>query len=237
MKNKKVVIFSVFIFFSAVLSAFADEKTHTGSVTFTVNTDKYTYIKLDESGKEVWLAALTMQVSVGDVVEYTGGVLMKDFHSKAMEKTFEYILFVTRIRVLKSALSEKKEQMPGKEYHENIPGMEQAVPLPKKGKIVKAEGSLTIKEIFSDRDQLTGSEITLRAKVMKVSKNILGKDWVTLQDGTGVSPEDRLIATTTEAVNTGDVLTVKGTVITDVNIGTGYSYKVMIENAVFSEPR
>ncbi len=237
MKNKILVIFSVFIFFFSVISAFADEKTHTGSVTFTVKTDKYSYIKLDESGKEVWLAAPTMQVAIGDIVEYTGGVLMKDFQSKAMEKTFNYILFVSRISVLQSAPSEKRVEMPDDDYHKDIPGIEQAVPLPKKGEIVKAEGSRTIKDIFSEREQLKGKEIILRAKVIKVSKNILGKNWITLQDGTGVSPDDRLIATTTETVNTGDVLTVKGTLITDVKIGAGYSYKVMIEHAVFSEPR
>ncbi|MEF9427410.1 MAG: hypothetical protein L0956_09690 [Candidatus Mariimomonas ferrooxydans] len=168
-------------------------------------------------------------------VVWSGGVLMKDFHSKAMEKTFDYILFVTRIRVLQNSPSEKKVEMPDDEYHKDIPGTGQAVPLPQKGEIVIAEGSRTIKDIFSEREHLKGNEIILRAKVIKVSKNILGKNWVTLQDGTGISPDDRLIATTTETVNTGDVLTVKGTVITDVNIGAGYSYKIMIENAVFSK--
>ena len=56
-----------------------EEKSHIGTVTYTKNAGGYTYIKLDEQDKEVWLATLPLNISAGDKVEYTGGDVMKDF--------------------------------------------------------------------------------------------------------------------------------------------------------------
>ena len=67
---------------------------------------------------------------------------------------------------------------------------------------------------------------------MKVSKQILGKNWITLQDGTGNPPDNKLVATTLETANIGDIVTKKGIKKTDVSIGSGYNYKVIIEEAV-----
>ena len=70
---------------------------------------------------------------------------------------------------------------------------------------------------------------------MKVSKNVMGKNWITLQDGTGTAPNDRLIATSSEVVAVGDLVTVTGVVHTNVDLGSGYNYSVLIEEATFSK--
>ncbi len=237
-KTAVVVLFTLFFAAPELPAEDAkrpEEKSHIGTVTYTKNTDRYTYIKLDEQGKEVWLATLGMKVSVGDKVEYIGGLLMKDFHSNAMDKTFDFILLVTRVRVLKEVSLKDEQPIPSDEYHKNLPGKEHALSMPKSGEILKAEGDKTIEEIFSEREQLKDKVVTVRAKVMKVSKNILGKNWVTLQDGTGVLPDNRLIATTLESVNIGDIITAKGIIRTDVDMGAGYKYKVLLEDAKFTK--
>jgi hypothetical protein len=73
-----------------------------------------------------------------------------------------------------------------------------------------------------------------RAKVMKVSQDILGKNWVTLTDGSGKSPDDKIVATTKETPSVGAVVTVSGRLKTNVNLGSGYQYKVIIEEAKFT---
>lgn len=226
-----VVFFTLFI----VLRASADEKSHIGIVTSTQTAGGYIYIKLDEQGKDIWLATMPINVSAGDKVEYKGGYIMKDFHSKTLNKTFDFILFVTRISVLNGNSLASKQPIQGDEYHKNISKEEQTTPIPKSNEIVKAEDGKTIEEIFSEIGQLKDKEVTVRAKVMKVSKNILLRNWVTLRDGTGVSPDDKLIATTSENVNIGDIVIVKGIVRTDMNIGTGYKYKVLLEDAKFTK--
>ncbi len=66
---------------------------------------------------------------------------------------------------------------------------------------------------------------------MKVNKNILGKNWVTLADGTGKIPDNQLLVLTKETADTGDIITVSGVIKNDVNIGAGYEFKVLIDNA------
>jgi hypothetical protein len=70
---------------------------------------------------------------------------------------------------------------------------------------------------------------------MKVSRNILGRNWVTLTDGTGKPPNDSIVATTQETPAVGETVTVAGELTTDVNLGAGYEYKVLLENARFSK--
>ena len=74
----------------------------------------------------------------------------------------------------------------------------------------------------------------MRAKVMKFSENILGKNWITLQDGTGVAPENKLVVTSSEIAAVGDALVVKGLVKSNIDIGAGYTYKVLLEEASFT---
>lgn len=211
------------------------EKSHIGTVEQTQNAGKYTYLRLNEDGREVWLATFPIVISVGDKVEYTGGSLMKDFYSKALDKTFDAIIFVTRIRALNKDSLKEKQPVPADEYHKSPSLTKKAVSSPDSSEIVKADNGKTIEKIFSEIEQLKDTEVIVRGRVMKVSKNILGKNWITLQDGTGVSPDDTLIVTTSEIVNTGDILTAKGIVKTNVNLGSGYKYRVLLENAKFTK--
>ncbi len=61
------------------------------------------------------------------------------------------------------------------------------------------------------------------------------KNWITLEDGTGTAPDNKLVATTKESINIGDTLTVKGILKTNVDLGAGYNYKVIIEDAKFTK--
>ncbi|MCK9256979.1 MAG: hypothetical protein M0P02_02790, partial [Sulfurospirillaceae bacterium] len=89
------------------------------------------------------------------------------------------------------------------------------------------------------KDSLNGKEILFRAKVAKVSKNILDRNWIHLQDGTGVpnegEPVGRVVATSKESPKVGDVVTVKGTLSVDKSFGSGYVYPLIIEQATFSK--
>ena len=62
----------------------------------------YVYLRVEESGEEVWLATtpgFIKGISYGDIVEFYAEVEMQDFHSKGLDKTFDSIWFISRIRV------------------------------------------------------------------------------------------------------------------------------------------
>lgn len=243
MKTVPVIVALLAVLSVAVPGLSAEEKVHAGTVIYTKNAENYTYIRLKEADKKIWLATSPIQVSVGDPIEYVGGDVMKKFESKAMNKTFDEIRFVTRIRVVNNdplpdnkAMASIPHPKSGtkedpKESAVDAPKNSPVAPTPKKGEIIKTGKEKTIEEIFSGREQLKDRPVTLRGKVIKVSRNILKKNWITLADGTGMAPDDRIVAVTTDLVTLGDVATVTGILKTNVNLGAGYKYKVLIDDA------
>lgn len=109
-----------------------------------------------------------------------------------------------------------------------------AMQTPAPGEIKPLPDGKTIADIYTDSDQLKNKVVSLNARVIKVKKALMGKNWITLQDGTGSKPDNKLVATSQEAVKPGDLVIVKGTLATNVELGRGYSYKVMLEEATFS---
>ncbi len=161
---------------------------------------------------------------------------VKDFQSKGLDRKFESIIFITKIRVLNRAPQKESAETAPAGNHKYSPKKSKTAALPGKGEIQRSENDKTVHEVFVEREQLKDKEVILRAKVIKVSMNILGKNWIMLSDGTGTAPENKITATTSEVVNLGDILTVKGIVKNNVNIGAGYrTYKVMIGDAGFTK--
>jgi hypothetical protein len=114
------------------------------------------------------------------------------------------------------------------------PNMPVVVQAPAPGDITPLKDGKTIAAIFAESADLKEQVVSLNARVMKVGKNIMGRNWITLQDGTGVEPDNKLLATSQEVVSPGDMVIARGKVVTDLDIGYGYEYKVLLEEVTFS---
>jgi len=228
-----IAIFLVCVFLTCTpLTLAAETGPVTGTVAETMESGGYVYIRLEDG---TWIAANKFPVSAGDTIQYSGAMEMNDFHSNSLDRTFESILFVSAAGPA-GADQAAKPAMP----MEGHGGMDMplqkpiAVPAPKAGEIAPLADGKTVAAIFAESGQLKGQVVNLNAKVIKINMYIMGKNWVTLQDGTGTEPDNRILATTQEVVEPGDVVTVKGTVNTDVDLGYGYQYKVLLEEASFT---
>lgn len=215
---------------SGMLMAEADWET--GTVAETIDVENYVYIRLEEP--DMWIAAPPFPVSKGDQVEYIGGMEMRDFYSKSLDRTFATIFFMQNVR----PAGQGGEQNPhgiaqgnGSELPQIPPPV--SVESPKPGEVSPLPGGKTIAEIVADAGGMQDQSVSLRAMVTKVSANVMGKNWITLQDGTGTAPNDKLLATSLETVNPGDLVTVQGVIRNDVDLGSGYRYAVLLENASF----
>ena len=62
---------------------------------------EYTYLLVKAKGPEYWVAVPAMEAKVGETYYYEGGLLMTDFRSETLDKTFETVLFVGRHRLRK----------------------------------------------------------------------------------------------------------------------------------------
>ena len=101
--------------------------------------------------------------------------------------------------------------------------------------VPKASGpnAKTVAEVITKRNELKGKTVVVRGKVVKFNAGILKMNWVHLRDGTGSEADQTndLLVTTQEVTKVGDVVVMKGVVHLDKDLGMGYAYKVLVEEA------
>jgi len=98
--------------------------------------------------------------------------------------------------------------------------------------IAKADGGKTVAEVFAEKDQLAGQQVLVRAKVVKSNPGIMGKNWLHVRDGSGAEgTNDLTVSTTGAAPGVGDTVLVKGPVSLNKDLGMGYVYDVIVEDA------
>ena len=106
-------------------------------------------------------------------------------------------------------------------------------------KVPKATGpdARTVAEIVTGRADLKNKTVVVRGKVVKFTPGVMGKNWVHVRDGSGAASDSThdVLITTKDETKIGDVVVAKGVVHTDVNLGSGYSYKVLVEDATLSK--
>jgi len=118
------------------------------------------------------------------------------------------------------------------------PGMGKAVDVGDV-KVAKASGpdARTVAEIITKRIELKDKTVLVRGKVVKYTPEVLGKNWIHLRDGSGSAADNThdVLVTTKDQAKIGDVVVAKGVVHTDRDLGSGYSYKVLVEEATLQK--
>jgi len=64
-----------------------------GTVVNTMDSGGYTYLQVENDGQKTWAAIPDSKVEVGQEVQLSPGMTMKQFTSKTLNRTFENILF------------------------------------------------------------------------------------------------------------------------------------------------
>jgi hypothetical protein len=195
-----------------------------GTVTETMDSGGYTYAAVDCDGEILWAAGPQTELAVGDAVTIETGMPMRGFHAESLDRTFDVIHFTSGFG---SQTAAGHGGMTG-----GHPQIEPGADLDLAG-ITPAEGGKTVAAVWAERQDLAGQEVTIRGRVVKYSPEIMGKNWLHLQDGTGDTDAGThdLTVTTGGFAKVGDLVTVTGTVTVDRDLGMGYQYGVLIEQA------
>ena len=72
-----------------------------GKVLSTLDAPPYVYLEVSQNNKTLWLAANALPVKKGDVIHFDNGMVMTNFHSRILNRTFPSVLFVNRVVVSK----------------------------------------------------------------------------------------------------------------------------------------
>ncbi len=167
-----------------------------------LQTNNYTYLLVREGGEDQWLAVPNMDAVVGKFYYYKGGMEMPNFTSKELNREFESVLFL-----------EKVSDSPDLEAKQDIPATTHSAMVKKDSKmnleIDPAEGGLTISELFANKEKYEGKTVTIKGQVTKFNAQIMGKNWIHLQDGTDYQGLFDLTVTSASDVEVGAIISVK----------------------------
>jgi hypothetical protein len=202
-------------------SVWAGDATVSGKVLEIKNVDSYSYLRLKTKDGETWAAVEKTNLKKGASVTLENIMVMSNFESKALQKTFPTIIFgnLAGTKIDQSNPHGKAAQAPDTGPI-NVP---------------KATGAnaRTVAEVVTASVELKDKPVQVHGKVVKFNAEVMGKNWVHLRDGSGKADDgsNDILVTTTSQAKVGDVVTATGVVHTDKDFGSGYAYKVLIEEA------
>lgn len=221
----------------------------------------FSYVRVATASGEYWIAVPETEVKKGEEVSVAEGQMMENFASKSLGRTFPKIVMSTGFTGKSAKMGEaphggsaaapapaatkgassfdaamQKEAPAGAQQPggpEAVPGSSKAVVPLAEVKVTKATGpnAYTVAEVFGKAAGLNGKKVRVRGKVMKVSANIMGRNWIHLQDGTGDAMKNThdLVITSAEQPAKDAVVTLEGVVATNKDFGAGYVYAVIVE--------
>ena len=214
--------------------------TLTGKVLEVKDVESYTYLRLQTKDGELWAAVNKSPVKVGETVTIFDPAMMVNFESKALKKTFDKIVFGSLPALNAAAAAPAAPSATDMAaMHANMAKTVAAGPDVAKIKVAKAKGpdARSVAEVATQGAALKGKPVAVHGQVVKFTPDVMGKNWVHLRDGSGsaVDGSNDILVTTKDDTKIGDVVLAKGTVQTDKNFGSGYAYKVLVEDAKLSK--
>ncbi len=211
----------------------------TGKVLETMDAGGYTYVHVDNGTEKIWAAAPQFAIKVGEKVTVPEGMPMKDYESKTLNRKFDVVYFVGAIgkgdqppaqmaAPAGGPVAGEQGQLPEGAHPKLDPAQAAKDAKVSFSGIKKADK--TVGDIYAQQASLGGKEVTVRGKVVKFSAQIMGKNWVHVQDGTGQTGGNDLTVTTADNAKVGDTVLVSGKITLKKDFGMGYKYDLIIED-------
>ncbi len=215
-----------------------------GKVLERIDAGPYSYLRLDTLGGEQWAAVPKCDAKAGDAVVVAHAMPMDGFESKTLQRKFEHIVFGMLEGTPAQPTAEGEQPTPPHPPAGHPPVGHGASPMghgpsgpSPVGPIAVARATgphaETVAEVYAKKASLKDKPVRVHAKVVKVLPGIMGKNWLHVRDGSGsdAGKDNDLTVTTDDVVTVGSVVTVEGVVHTDKDLGSGYNFSVLVEDA------
>ncbi len=215
--------------------------THKIVVEEVLQTTNYTYLHGKEGNTERWFAVPSMQAKAGETYYYEGGLQMTQFQSKELNRTFETVFFLEGVsaspgapKLAGTAATTDNTYATSNPASDNPSQYVRTPPVEEKKdiKVKPADGGITIAELYSKKESFAGRTVKIKGKVTKYTPAIMNKNWIHLQDGTEAKGKFDFVVTTDGEAQLGDIITVEGKIGLNKDLGYGYFFDVIMEDAV-----
>jgi hypothetical protein len=102
-------------------------------------------------------------------------------------------------------------------------------------KVDPCKDCIKISDLLENKKTYSGKTIKVTGKVTKFNPEIMGKNWIHIQDGSEFQGGFDLTITTDQKVTVGEIVTLEGKIVLDKDFGYGYFYNVLMEDAKQSD--
>ena len=221
---------------SLALAPLASAGDLSGTVLETMDAGGYTYMLIKTaSGEKKWAAVTKAKVAKGQKATVTNSMDMMNFESPSLKRKFDVIAF---------GMLGDGAAPAGDPHAGGMKGAAAGGASPHGGraevkgpiKVAKASGSdaRTIAEVYAQKSALKDKEVVVAGKVVKYNSGILDRNWAHLRDGSGKSKDgsDDLTVILKDESAVGQVITVRGKVVLNKDLGGMYKFPVALEDAV-----
>lgn len=200
-----------------------DASLHKVVVLENLNTSQYSYMRVKENDQEFWIAVMRQEVKIGDIYQFESGLIQENFFSKEFNRTFDKLYLVSDFKPVGDSAGNQTPE----EAHANATETSTVEP-PKS--VMAVPGSIKIADLVANLAKYDGKRVKVTGKVMKANPEIMGRNWLHLQDGSGKGLD--LTVTTVQDVPPGSTVTMEGTLALNKDFGAGYKYDYILEGAV-----
>ncbi len=208
---------------NAPMATSQNQFSNKGVIQKVLQTPSYTYVLVKSGANTNWLAVSRMEVKAGQTLYYNNGIVMNNFHSKSLNRTFKKVALISEASTTPTVTAASGTKMNAGSIKPKI--------TQEKINVKPMGGSITIAELYANKNKYKGKVIKVRGKVTKYNPDIMGKNWIHIQDGTKSGSNFDLTVTTKDRVRKGDVITFEGKITLNKDLGAGYFYPVIMEDA------
>ena len=95
--------------------------------------------------------------------------------------------------------------------------------------VTPCKDCIKISELLANKKTYSGKTVKVTGQVTKYNPQIMGKNWIHIQDGSEFQGGFDLTITTAQSVTVGSTITFEGRIVLDKDFGYGYFYTVLME--------
>lgn len=187
---------------------------------------KYVYAEVREGDRTYWIATQKQDIEEGSTYLYNEALLKTQFESKEQDRVYDTLYMITALipkdHGIPTDSSQKSEKISASENPLEKQGKEQV-------KNAASLGKVSLSDLFANPELYEGKIVEISGTCTKVSRAILGRNWVHVNDG---QSDKDLVVTLQQDVEKGEKLTIEGIVQLNVDLGSGYTYDILLEKGL-----
>lgn len=198
------------------------EGIHKVTVLDSLETTRYVYLKVKEGARNYWISTWKIPVEKGDVLYFKDGILKLNFYSKEHKRIFDTLYLTSKISKVPAftktdAIDKVAENLPGdKNGSKEVSTSKQNITL--------------LKDLLSQPEKFKGKTIEVGGKCTKINMNIMGKNWIHIQEKDKSGKTYNLVVTSKDNVRIGENCYFEGVIDTKLDLGAGYFFDVIMQD-------